>query len=795
MRNWSHKSRTPFPILLSSDIRFGPTDYSNDQTWELTIDKGEPPALALATTYGLRVKILRIFPRFLEGDVAIIDPAAYSSPIQVKYLYPNLIALTFSPLPGINAEIEYWVPRPQVIAARAKINNGSANQRIIRLEWVAVLNPLPGGQRMMPADIGLIHILDGKTEGISPVLYLTNGARPGNGPFTSLTLDLELSPKDSNVSTWALASLEDRSSSYELARHTADSNWDAEISRIIQVNANLIDIHTSDPDWDLAFKLSQYRSLSLLLQNKNNEFHPSYVVTRLPDTGYSPRGDGSDYNHLWSGQTPLETYFLISLLLPTYPEFAKGLLLNFLDTQMPNGFVDWKPGLAGQRSQILATPLLASMVWRIYQNTEDKAFLEQTYPKLLAFIQHWFDPVYDRDSDGIPEWNHPFQTGLDEHPTFATWQNWSQGIDISTVESPDLCSFLYQECTILCQIANIIGRAETTPALQAIADHLKIAIEASWDESKGCYHYWDRESHNSSSYTLLGTHQGGGTFTIQRDFEHPERLQLEIQSHDEATRPLQIYIHGNAPSGGHRVEKIVGEDLRWHLGRCRVTSERTYSTLEQIEFQGLNQDDTVIVSTVSHLSRDITTLLPLWAGIPGTDRAKTLIKRTITNPKLFWGHFGLRTCVDRRPNDPDAVVQDKNTYNPYICLLVEGLMYYGHVNKAFELISHTVNGVVNSLKRDGSFRRTYNSDTGQGDGERDALSGLAPLGIFLDVLGVRILNSKRVILSGSNPFPWPVTVKYQGLTVLRQKHKTMIIFPDGQNVTIKNGKTCTVGLE
>jgi hypothetical protein len=46
-----------------------------------------------------------------------------------------------------------------------------------------------------------------------------------------------------------------------------------------------------------------------------------------------------------------------------------------------------------------------------------------------------------------------------------------------------------------------------------------------------------------------------------------------------------------------------------------------------------------------------------------------------------------------------------------------------------------------------------------------------------------------------NPYPWPVTVKYQGLTVMRQKHKTMVIFPNGQNVTIKNGNTQIVGLE
>jgi hypothetical protein len=38
------------------------------------------------------------------------------------------------------------------------------------------------------------------------------------------------------------------------------------------------------------------------------------------------------------------------------------------------------------------------------------------------------------------------------------------------------------------------------------------------------------------------------------------------------------------------------------------------------------------------------------------------------------------------------------------------------------------------------------------------------------------------MLSGNNPFPWPVTVKYRGLTIMRQQGKTSVIFPDGQTV-------------
>ncbi|OGO61126.1 MAG: hypothetical protein A2032_05350 [Chloroflexi bacterium RBG_19FT_COMBO_49_13] len=795
MRSWNLKPGTPLPLLLGADMRFGATDYCNDQTWELAIGNGEPPALALMTTYGLRARMLRIFPHFVEGDASIIDPATFTSPLHIKHFYPNLIGVIFSPLPGINVEIEYWVPDSQVIAARTKISNASAKQRTIRIEWATTLNPLPGGQRMIPADVGMTHILSGRTEGVAPVLYLSGGAQHGSGPFTSLILDLELSPKESCFTTWALASLGDVSSSYELARNIMVRNWEAEVARIAHINSNLIEVHTGDQNLDLAFTLAQNRALGLLFQGTNKLTNPSYVATRLPDMGFSYRGDGTDYSHLWNGQTPLETWFLINLLLPTYPEIAQGLLFNFLNTQTPEGFVDWKPGLAGQRSQILASPLLTSLAWRIYQTTEDKAFLVQIYPSLLAFVQHWFEAAYDRDADGIPEWNHPMQTGLDEHPLFSTWQSWSPGIDITSVESPDLCASLYQECMILVQIARLVEREEAIPSLQALADHLKTAVEAAWDESSGCYHYWDRESHYSSKQELLGTQRGAGEFIIHRLFEQPARLQMEIRSSDEATRPLQIYIHGSAPSGGHRVEKIDSEEMRWNMGRCRITSERIYSALEHIEFQGLVDGDQVSISTVGHTSRDITSLLPLWAGITSPERARSLVKRTITNPKIFWGTFGLRTCADSHPKDPEAELHCKNVYIPYNCLIGEGLVRYGNYKKASELVIRIMKAVVSSMQQEGTFRRVYNSETGQGNGERNALSGLPPLGLFLEVLGVRILNPQRVIISGLNPYPWPVTIKYQGLTVMRQKHKTMVIFPNGQNVTIKNSKTQIVGLE
>jgi hypothetical protein len=94
--------------------------------------------------------------------------------------------------------------------------------------------------------------------------------------------------------------------------------------------------------------------------------------------------------------------------------------------------------------------------------------------------------------------------------------------------------------------------------------------------------------------------------------------------------------------------------------------------------------------------------------------------------------------------------------------------------------------VVQNLKKAHAFFRAYQCETGTGFGERNPVQGLAPLGLFLSILGVDIQSDKRITLSGRNPFPWPVTVKYRSLTVTRQADKTVVVFPDGQTITLND---------
>ena len=432
----------PLVLTLAADARLNATNYVDDQIWELNLSSGEPPSIALQTTFGMRARSFRIFPRFILQDMVHSDPSTFIGPVLFKNLAPNYLHLRCTPFPDINVEIEYWVPRSQTITGRTRVTNTRKEPVAFCLDWVALLTPDSTGERMASVDIGLAHLLAGKTSNLAPVLFIPGLVLSGAGPYTSLATNLVLAPNQSHTVTWVESALSTPEASLTQAQEIAALNWDAEIARIELINSNLLEIQTGNPDWNAAFSLSQKIARGLILSSSAGCPKPSTVSTRLPDQGYSLRGDGSDYTHLWDGQTIFDLYYLLDLLMPGEPDLVRGFIENFLDSQAADGSIPRKRGLSGQLGKHIAPPLLAILVWRYYQLTGDRLFLHQSFPHLLSHLKSWFSPQHDRDGDGIPEWDHPIQTGFDDHPIYAHWHTWSQGWDISTVESLDLCAYL-----------------------------------------------------------------------------------------------------------------------------------------------------------------------------------------------------------------------------------------------------------------------------------------------------------------------------------------------------------------
>jgi len=62
----------------------------------------------------------------------------------------------------------------------------------------------------------------------------------------------------------------------------------------------------------------------------------------------------------------------------------------------------------------------------------------------------------------------------------------------------------------------------------------------------------------------------------------------------------------------------------------------------------------------------------------------------------------------------------------------------------------------------------------------------------MQALGVTILSATKVKLEGRNLFPWPVTIKYKGLTVVRAAEQTVVTFSNGESVIVKDEQPCIV---
>jgi hypothetical protein len=669
------------------------------------------------------------------------------------------------------------------------IINRSPERRKSRLEMCAALVPLDG-HAFSHTQMQMVNVLVGQTGGLVPLLFLTGGPVPGPGPQPSLMVDLDLDPGAFRQLTWSQAATAEHRTSFDIARLIAAQPWDAESTRIKLVNArDIIEIYTSDPEWDAALAFSQNAAFSLFFPGNDNLPHPSFVQVREPDQGYSRKGDGSDYPASWNGQTPLEAYYLSSIL-PFVPDLAKGLLRNFLAVQTDNGAVDGKPGLGGQRGRYQAMPILASLAWTLHCNFADDDFLEEVFPKLLSAYWAWFSPKNDRDRDGIPEWRHLLQTGYEENPMFDTWSPWSQGADITCMHNPALMAMLYREARSIIQIAEELGRQDEVRLVEKQTESLKTALDEAWDPRTALYHYRDRETGESSPSKVLGNRRGPGIIKVKQVFEPPVRLLIEVQAKSPAAKRPQAVISEYVTKGENEV--IQGGQFQWRSGGMVATSQQVHEKIGRVQIKGVDTKDKVTVRRVDYTGEDHSLMLPLWAGVPDKQQAQVMISRTILSAGRFDRPFGIPACSSVPDTEADSTCS--SVYLPWNQLICEGMLAYGYRQEAARLVAHLMTGIVQNLKQKRAFYQRYHADTGRGLGERNALSGLAPVGLFLQVLGVQVLSPTRVRLEGENPFPWPVTVQYKGLKILRGLYRTEVKFSDGRSVSVDDPAPCIVSL-
>jgi hypothetical protein len=780
--NWNLVMDDQMGLTIAADARFSHPDYVDDQVWELRRVNSEPACLAVQTTFGLRAYWARFFPIFTRREVTLSDPSQFFNPPTIKNVYSNYLSAAFAPFPGIEVLAEYWAADSHLLAGRLRIANQSVLTESFRFEWAGSLNPIGDGEKLVTAQMGTSLVLRGRSKGFFTLCGMTGNPQGQHSPFNSLFADIEIFPGNFRLFNWAAATVPNPDEGLEMVRKSLALAWDAEISRIeLQNSSQILEINTGIPAWDRAFDAAQKSACGLLMPGTPSLPGTSFVTSRNPDQGFSLRRDGTDYTHHWNGQTPLDSLYLSSLLLPGGSEVCKNLVQNFLDLQEENGFIDLKPGLAGQRTRQLAQPVLATLALQVapYLPDEGSAWLAKIYPALLKFFECWFRPEFDRDGDGFPEWSHPQQTGLGDSPLYDVWHEGSLGVNIQTLESPALASFLFRECQSLTKIAHKTGQEEKLLWLLEKGEFLKKALLECWQEQSRQFRCRDFKGHGSPDGKELVNFTGSGKFRVRRVVDGLQRLNLKLEFEDENTKPVRIQIVGLDENGTEAMEEAGAREVIRGQGQAFYTTRQLFKDVKSIEVSGLGENDRGTLATVDYSLIDISMLLPLWSGALEGEQLKGFIEDTI-----LLQYIKPKGCPAVSLENETGIKSWAMVHLPWNQLVGEGLVACGYRKEAADLFTRLMDASAKIFQETGMFRDHFDALDGTPGGEQNTLHSLPPLGLLLKTLGILKITPWMVVFEGGNPFPFPVTVKYRGMKVTRHASDTVVTFPGGQTVTV-----------
>lgn len=786
MREWKLGQGEPLLLTLAADPRLCSPEVGNDQTWELELGGGDPSALALRTTFGLRARLMRIFPRFHHGDRIVSDPGDFASQPLLRRFTPNFLLVTFSPFTGINVSAEYWIPDSHTAAGRFTMTNENPGPTSLLFELCGQLVPMEG-QPLAAISMQSANVLAGRSMNLSPVIFLTGGPEFGPGPYPSLVIDISLGAGESRTLSWVQASLPDPADSFDHARLTAARSWEAERTHLEMLHASqIVDIHTGDPDWDAAFAFTQKLGFSLIMGSNSHFPHHNLLSSREPDQGFSMADPAGEVSGLWNTPLVQDASFLTSNL-PGPSKPVSDLFRTILEDHILATIGESIPGQPGKHGPWLAAPYLTSLAWKYALLTQDTEFMNEIFAKLDIFVHEWFSPMHDRDQDGFPEWDHPMQSGMGNHPVFSGWLEGSQGGDIRCAETPGLAAMLYEELLALAKIARVLDLPGRADELEMEAKSLGARIQEGWNSLSALYHNRDRDSHFSPEGKRIASLNGTGTFPVNCPVDQPVRVIVEVQVKGDHFKSPEVTILGDYFQE-KRKETFERLDFQWHSLRGVTTTRGLFTKISSVRVSGLERRDSVMISVMDFSREDISLFLPLWAGIPSMDQAQAMITGVLFSEDRFGRPYGI-------PFAPSQEQSQEDVYIPWNAMIGEGLLRYGYRQEAALLTSRLMAAVNQNLKNHHGFYKSYHAGTGAGMGDRNALQGIAPLGLFMKTLGVEILSAKKVVLSGRNPFPWPVTVKYRGLTVIRRLGMTDVVFPDGQSVTHDDSSDVEITVE
>lgn len=775
-------------LQLAADARLSKVNYADDHIWEWVFEDEKLAPLTLRTRYGGRVGRVNLIPQWIHSGRTIGIAQTYAKPPRLTAFAPAFARAEGDITPTLHLIADYWVMESNAVGGRFTIHNTGETSQTLELSLTGDVLHDKKTDLAIIALISQSHALSlGRYANLEPIVLLESaqaGAQGGKAQPV-ITSKLTIEAGQSISVRFVHAGLNRMSDSLDRGMYWLEQNWDEAFSTIEKASHAIPHIQTGDANLDTLIALSYHHLIQAFISPTNTLPHASFVATRQSERGYSTKGDGNDYDRSWNGQ-PAHLAYLISLAIaPISAELAQGILKNFLATQTHDGNVDMKPSLAPQPpvERYLCPPILARMTWNIYQYTEDKSFLEETFSKLLRFYQKWV--ASDIDQDSMPEWEHERQMGYVFFPTFGNNQAWAQNVDIRITESPDMATYMISETIYLSYISHLLGKTDGYGLLNKLTK-LQAFLEKLWRESLGRYSYQDRDTDLATPYIPIFMELPADEhIPVALSLEDPARIQVHLIGGTSQAPKAMLNIKGIAPNGDplHERADVKGHFI-WGYGNGFYTSRNLFKTVDEVYFEGASRVYKFTAHTVDFSRPDINALMPLaLQGIP-ENRAESLI-RLLTDPTQFWRKSGVSIVSAKDPNyDPSSAVGGGGVWSYWITLIGEGLIEYGRADITTQMVQQFLKTQLTAYQTNGYFNEFYHSDQSQGCGEKHHLSGIAPLYLLNRVLGIQIFDERRVFISGKLFWGNSITVTQYGVSVKRTGDEALITFPSGYITTV-----------
>ncbi|MBL8156232.1 MAG: hypothetical protein JNM70_18780 [Anaerolineae bacterium] len=785
LRRWQLDSASPVCLTLAADARYSSTDYLDDQIWEVVLKTGESPGLALQTRYGGRVGLASLVPMWFHDGRPIYQAQAYAKPPYVTAFAPGYIRIQAALTSQLALQAEYWAMESHTVGAKFTFANAHVDLTRVRIDLIGFVASLGKEQRteVIRLSDGSSALSLGKVGDIKPIVLLEGSQSAADGVGLEnhkLSAEITIPGRKKAIARFVHAARPHAGDSVALAQKWLMAEWDEAFKQIAAGADSIPEIETGDEETDATIAFAWKELVQSFLKPTASLPNASFVSTRQPAHGFNNAADRG-----WKGQSVQHSYLAGLAAASISPKLAQGLIQNYLALQQPDGWIDARPGLNGQKQGELAAPLLARLSWGIFQYTEDSEFIREAFPKLRLFFNRWLKPDMDRDADGLAEWQSEAQSGFVYNPTFASWQGWGGGADIRCVESPDLAAYLLSEAYSLREMAYFLRDTAAEGELNSRISDLEKGLESLWNEALGRYAYRDFQSHQTlSSIPIITDARAGEELFPSASLPQPNRIVIRISGGVNLLPRMTLQIDGIDAAGQQISETATGEQFTWAGGRGVYTTRNLYAQVDRIQASGLSRVYRIDAHSVDLTRLDINALVPLWTPGCPAEHAERLIK-LLTDPQHFWRESGvaMNSGMDSL-FDPSNANGSGAVWPYWLTLTGEGLIESGHVEIATEVLRRLIRVQVQVLKDQKSFSEFYHSDQPKGLGEAGHLSGIIPLHLLMRTLGVRVISAGKVWVGGRFRWDVPITIRHHGVTVVRSAEGTRISFPSGYETSV-----------